>query len=353
MKPGGGAVLLQTGGNVPALIDKEVPEIYMPRVQFFVRYLLVTVTLVYFNFSPIPPLLLSLKHINVIIIIYYAFHLLWWRYYRKNGSNVTLIRLGAWVDSAAAAIALICDPFIVPPTIGLLLIASLGNGIQHGFKIFVECMIGAFIFGTAALTFHYFFLERRPPYNIYLYVFLIGFAIYYAYLLVRRLEHMRMEAIRVSEHDALTGILNRRAFLRTAGYLLTLNERTNVPLVFVFADLDSFKAVNDRHGHVMGDKVLQIFPEIVKSQLRKNDIIARYGGDEFVMILTNTTPENAKSVLNRIEDEFREWAQHNGLPVGVSFGIGTALPGEHDIDNVLRRVDEDLYHVKEAKKARR
>jgi diguanylate cyclase (GGDEF)-like protein len=196
------------------------------------------------------------------------------------------------------------------------------------------------------LVYHFILIGSLPPYNLYFYVFLLGFAVFYSYLLVRRLEQMKMEAIRISEHDSLTGILNRRAFLRTAQYLLMLNERTNIPLVFIYADLDNFKAVNDQFGHDMGDKALRYFSKIAKSGLRKNDIIARYGGDEFVMILTDTSLENAESVLLRIKDEFSLWAKDSGLPVGVSFGMGTTQEGENKLEDVMRRVDAALYDAK-------
>ena len=323
-----------------------IPEIYMPRLQLVVRYILVTITLAYLNYSPFAPLALTLTQINIIIAVYYVFHIFWWLYYKRYGVNIILVRLGAWVDTTAAAMALMCDPFIMPPTVGLLLIASLGNGIQHGFHIFIECIAGAFILGTAALVYHSILIGIWPPYNLYFYVFLISFAVFYAYLLVRRLEQMRMEAIRLSEHDSLTGVLNRRAFLRSAEYLLMLNERASIPLVFIFADLDKFKAVNDQFGHDMGDKVLQQFSRIAKLKLRKNDLIARYGGDEFVMILTNASLENAELVLSRIKDEFSEWAVKEGLPVGVSFGMGTTREGENNLDDVLRRVDAVLYEEK-------
>jgi diguanylate cyclase (GGDEF)-like protein len=338
--------MLETEKHIPVSLVKKVPEIYMPYLQLFVRYMLVTITAAYLNFSPIPPLVLTVIQINIIVAGYYVFHLFWWLYYKKNGANITMIRIGVWVDTIAAAMALMCDPFIIPPTIGLLLISSLGNGIQHGFRIFIESMVGAFILGVIALVYHFILLGGRLPYNIYLYTFLIVFAVFYSYLLVQRLEQMRMDAVQVSEHDALTGILNRRAFLSTAQFLLMLKERTNIPLVFIYADLDNFKAVNDQYGHEMGDKVLRYFSQTAKSRLRKNDIIARYGGDEFVMILTDTTIGNAETVLNRIKNEFREWADKKGLPVGVSFGVGTTQEGENKLDEVLRRVDNALYDEK-------
>ncbi len=336
----------ETEKNNPLSVSKDMPEIYMPSLQLFVRYLLVIVSAAYLNFSPVAPLVLTITQINIIVAFYSVFHFFWWLYYRMYGANNAMIRAGVWADSIAAALVLMCDPFLIPPTVGLLLISALGNGIQHGFHIFIESMVGAFVLGFIALIYHFYLIGGPLPYNIYLYVFLLVFAVFYAYLLVRRLELMRTDAVRISEHDALTGILNRRSFLKKADYLLDLNERTKIPLVFIYADLDNFKAVNDLRGHETGDKVLQYFSQISKSRLRKNDIIARYGGDEFVMILTDTSLENAETVLKRIKSEFTQWAGENGLPVGVSFGVGMAKDGEHRLDDVLRRVDAALLEEK-------
>lgn len=332
--------------HIPVSLVQSKSEIYMPQLQLFVRYLLVGVTAAYLIFSPVPPFVLTIPQINVIVAGYCVFHLFWWIYYKRCGANIAMIRLGVWVDTAAAATVLMCDPYVIPPSIGLLLIAALGNGIQHGFRIFIESMVGAIVLGFMALVAHFYMIGGKLPYNVYLYVFLIVFAVFYAYLLVRRLELMRTDAVRISEHDSLTSILNRRAFLSKAEFLLVLNERTNIPLVFIYADLDNFKAVNDHHGHEMGDKVLRYFSELAKSRLRKNDVIARYGGDEFVMILTDTSIDNADKVLQRIKSEFTGWAKEKGLPVGVSFGVGATQKGENNLDDVLRRVDAALYEEK-------
>ena len=340
--------MAEVDNQVPVSFAETFPEIYMPRLQLFIRYILVTITGVYLNYSPIPPLLLTLTQVNLIIGSYYLFHAFWWWHYKRYGANIIIIRLGAWVDTSAAATALMFDPFIVPPTILVLLIASLGNGIQHGFRIFTECMIGALILGVIALVIHSMLLGSLPPYNLNFCAFLVVFAVFYSYLLVRRLEKMKMEAIRISEHDSLTGILNRRAFLRAAEYLLMLNERSRIPLVFIYADLDNFKAVNDQFGHDMGDKVLRCFSEMSKSRLRKTDIIARYGGDEFLMILTNTSFGSAEGVLHGIKSEFGDWAKNIGLPVGVSFGIGMVREGKNNLDDILRQVDVALYEAKRA-----
>jgi len=332
--------------QIPTSVEALVPEIYMPRLQLFIRLMLGTMSAVYFNYIPIPPLILTVIQINLIIVSYFAFHIFWWWYYKKYGAKIIMLRLGSWIDIMGSTIAALCDPVIIPPMILLFLIASLGNGIQHGLYVFVESMIGAFILGLAALFIHYSLLDHWPPYDLYFYVFLIVVGVSYSYLLVRRIELMRTEAIRMSEHDSLTGILNRRAFLRTAEYLLFLNERKRIPIVFIFADLDNFKAVNDKFGHDMGDKVLRHFADMAQSRLRKSDMIARYGGDEFVMILTDTSLEDAESMIQKFQSNFRDWAQKNGLQVGSSFGFGEAPDGRNDLSDILRQVDVALYDAK-------
>jgi len=336
----------EKGNQIPVSFGALVPEIYMPRLQFFIRMMLGTMSAVYFNYLPIPLLILTITQINLVIIFYCAFHVFWWWYCQRYGAKIIMIRLGSWIDIMGAAIGVFCDPFIIPPLLLLFLIAVLGNGIQHGLYVVIESMIGAFIFGVAALVTHSVLFGDWPPYNLYFYMFLIVVGVYYSYLLVRRLELLRKEAIRDSEHDSLTGIMNRLAFLRAAEYLLLLNERARIPLVFIFADLDNFKAVNDQFGHDMGDKVLRHFSDMARSRFRKSDIIARYGGDEFVMILTNTSLGSAESAVQGLQSDFIDWARNNGLQVGFSFGLEMVPEGKNNIDDILRRVDAALYDAK-------
>jgi diguanylate cyclase (GGDEF)-like protein len=339
----------QNGNQISLPFEEFVPEIYMPRLQLFIRIMLGIMAAVYFNYIPIPLLILSTLQINLIIISYIVFHSCGWWYYKRYGAKNGMIRLGSWIDIMGAVTAILCDPFTIPPMLLLLLIAALGNGIQHGLNVAVESMIGAPILGGAALAIHFRLLGDWPPYNFYFYVLLIAVGLYYSYLLVLRLERMKRQAVRIGEQDPLTGIPNRRPFLRVAEYLLSVNERSPIPLVFVFADLDNFKAVNDRFGHEMGDRVLVHFSGMAKARLRKSDIIARYGGDEFAMILTNTSPGSAESLLQQLQREFWDWAKENGFPVGFSFGLGMAPEGKNNLDDILRQVDTALYEAKTKK----
>lgn len=332
--------------EAPPPDSPSAPETYMPRLQLAIRVSMGALSALYFNLAPVPTLLLTPDRINAVIAGYLAFHLLGWLYFRRRGATSLWIRLGAWVDLAGAFAAILFDPFDIPPMLLLLAICVLGNGIQHGLSVYVESMIGALLLGCAGLAVHYLQLDRRPPYNLYFYVTLLVFATYYSYLLVGRIEFMKKEAIRMSERDPLTGILNRRAFIKAADDLLRLHERGPLPLVFIIADLDRFKAVNDTYGHQTGDGVLRCFADRVRSRLRRSDVFARYGGDEFVIILTHAAAEDAKTLLRQFQNDFRDCGQSLGLGVSVSFGMGVVPEGKNDLDDILRQVDTALYEAK-------
>ena len=168
-------------------------------------------------------------------------------------------------------------------------------------------------------------------------------------MLIRRIEFLKKKALEISERDGLTGIMNRRAFVNAAEYLLLLNERSPMSLIFFFGDLDDFKEVNDKFGHTIGDQVLQHFANMVIGRLRKTDIIARYGGDEFVFILTNTAISDAENIALLLQSDFKNWAETKGMSVGISFGLATVPQGAVQLDDMLRHADRALYKAKKKK----
>ena len=326
-----------------------IPEIYMPLLQFIVRLSLAALTGIYFNWLPIPALVLNKPQIFLIISAFVVFHLLWWWNYKTRGASLFAIRLGAWVDLGGAVTGTLVDPFLVPPMLLLILIAVLGDGIQHGLRMFLEMLFAALVFIIIIFPLRQLITGELPPYSLFFLVFLMVFALYYAYMLIRRIEKMKKEAEEMGDQDALTGLLNRRAFTKSAKYLLSLHERTNMPLVVMFADLDDFKQVNDTFGHEMGDRVLQYFAELVRGGLRRTDISARYGGDEFVFILTDISPKGAGSVALRLQQEFTNWARSTDMKIGVSFGLCAVPEGGMEIEEILHRVDSALYDAKQKK----
>jgi diguanylate cyclase (GGDEF)-like protein len=156
-------------------------------------------------------------------------------------------------------------------------------------------------------------------------------------------------------HDPLTGLLNRRVMESELEREFERNTRYNHPLSVIFSDLDDFKDINDQYGHDVGDKVLVFIADNLKKHSRKTEIVSRFAGDEFVIILPETGSAAAKQFVLRAENFFKKnpfKIEDKGIIISLSFGIAST-----DVDNVsdgnllLKRADEDLYDVKKRKKS--
>ena len=147
--------------------------------------------------------------------------------------------------------------------------------------------------------------------------------------------------------DALTGVANRAMFETTLERTLTRREHETVGVLFV--DLDGFKAVNDEHGHASGDDVLRTVAGRIKNALRPADLVARYGGDEFAVLLDDVEAPFAAEVGERLVAAFTEPIDHgNGRAhVGVSVGVAMSWPDD-DVESIVRRADQAMYRAKAA-----
>jgi len=147
--------------------------------------------------------------------------------------------------------------------------------------------------------------------------------------------------------DPLTGLYNRRFFFENASKLLEIAKRDNKKLIVIFIDLDNFKQINDLYGHATGDAVLKKVGEILKKGFRNSDIVARIGGDEFVIaILLGGSEENIKKIIHRTREEIEK-----AIP-GISFSYGYAkFPDDSDnIEELVKIADERMYEDKKRRK---
>jgi diguanylate cyclase (GGDEF)-like protein len=328
----------------------ELTVFYVPLYQFIVRILLGSLTIIYFYFLPIPTLAFNIHIIFMYFLFYFSFHVVWWRHFRRKGIGFYEIRLANWVDLISGGVAMMIDPYDIPPTLMLILIIVLGNGIQHGLNNFIITAKNALIICFVVTPVHFYLSGHWPPYGFYFcFVFLIVCA-HYAFYLLQRIENLKIQAENLAQLDELTGVMNRRAFIKSAEYLISLRTRNQIPLVFVFADLDGFKKVNDIRGHAVGDMVLKSFTMMAIQNFRKTDIVARYGGDEFVFVLTNSDLENATLVMSRLETQFANWASIHNIKVGISYGIKELSDSVEKLDEILHEADESLYKAKRAKR---
>jgi diguanylate cyclase (GGDEF)-like protein len=150
--------------------------------------------------------------------------------------------------------------------------------------------------------------------------------------------------------DPLTGIANRRAFLHDADLMAKRNSAHPKPCAVLLIDLDHFKSINDRFGHAVGDRVLEIFSAAARASIRASDLLGRLGGEEFAVVLHDTAREKAMAVAERIRESFAEQAKEvDSRPVCATVSIGVVQndSGPMDIPGLLAQADQALYVAKE------
>lgn len=161
---------------------------------------------------------------------------------------------------------------------------------------------------------------------------------------------------RTSLVDTLTGINNRRFLEQRIDEEVNRCKRNEQPLSCLFLDIDFFKAVNDNYGHQVGDEVLAAVAEAVKKQLRSNDVFSRYGGEEFVALLTNIDETMAYEIANRIRRTIKELTvnvEPHEVKVTLSIGFATFTPDQKEriatsdvAASLIRNADQALYEAK-------
>jgi diguanylate cyclase (GGDEF)-like protein len=155
---------------------------------------------------------------------------------------------------------------------------------------------------------------------------------------------------RVASTDALTGLLNRRRFAEIAEPELARSRRSGHPLTLALGDIDYFKRINDRHGHAAGDHVLHSVAKLLQDGLRDYDSVARWGGEEFVVLLPDTDESTAQAVVERLRETIA--ASHPSfdgasIPVTMTFGVAQ-YAGDDNWHAIVARADQALYRGKAA-----
>jgi diguanylate cyclase (GGDEF)-like protein len=150
--------------------------------------------------------------------------------------------------------------------------------------------------------------------------------------------------------DPLTGIANRRSFLNDGTELAKRHAASPRPSAVLLLDLDHFKSINDRFGHAIGDRVLQVFADTARANVRSADLIGRLGGEEFAAVLYDVGREKAVALAERVRSAFAEAATEvDGRPVSATVSIGMVVTEEQplDVPALLGQADEALYYAKE------
>jgi diguanylate cyclase (GGDEF)-like protein len=160
------------------------------------------------------------------------------------------------------------------------------------------------------------------------------------------------ELIHRATTDSLSGIPNRRYFELRAREEIAYAHRSNTPIGMIMADIDHFKEVNDTHGHQAGDTVIKELCRIMKAQVRREDLLGRYGGEEFVMLLRGTSsPKSALGFCERLRERVEKHAfVHDEITMHITISIGLCYQsGERiqSLQHLIYKADEALYSAKQ------
>jgi diguanylate cyclase (GGDEF)-like protein len=168
--------------------------------------------------------------------------------------------------------------------------------------------------------------------------------------LINNLKQAEQKLMEMATRDFLTGLLNRREGLNRFHEEISKGKRKQHPLSVILLDIDHFKNINDTHGHLAGDRVLQKLAETLKNTMRDYDIVCRYGGEEFLLVLPDTALLEAVDIANRLRNKIAglQYAIDSKTSIGMTTSLGVAqLTGNEDLNTLIYRVDQALYKAKE------
>lgn len=169
----------------------------------------------------------------------------------------------------------------------------------------------------------------------------------------KRVKDLLENEERIARTDFLTGLPNSREFMERLTPEVARCHRDNKPLCVLYLDLDNFKRVNDRYGHIAGDEVLNLVADALRHQLRASDVPARLGGDEFAALLWQTSAEGAAQIGERLVETVIEIGkEYAGCELSASIGVIWYDYPPADVKEVVKRADNAMYDAKQAGKRR-
>jgi len=167
----------------------------------------------------------------------------------------------------------------------------------------------------------------------------------------RELEKAHDQLVSMVNHDSMTGLYNRRYFNEITTTLMHITKRNENALSVLMIDIDNFKIINDKYGHLEGDKVIQEVAKLLMKITRQSDIVIRFGGEEFIVLLPNTDIEGASEIAKKIKNQINEitiyLSDTNKITFTVSIGVAACdCNHDMDIDELVHKADVAMYDAK-------
>lgn len=273
---------------------------------------------------------------------------LWWatRGVRTSAALAAIVYLELLLMAVASSVSLFFDHSrLTAPLDTMMLVIVLSGSAWPTLRHFITgtlvCVLPMlFALATAGVD-----PAVWAHYTIYLGAsVLVAFALWRQRVLAARAStRLRAELVRRASEDAMTGVLNRAGWNLQAPRVLAAAEANDQPVALLYLDLDHFKSINDRHGHAVGDAVIEHAARLIRDEVREHDVVARLGGEEFAVLLTGAGASRAPAVAERIRDDFEN--RSSPAPCSLCVGVADRLPGE-SLKALMGRADAALLRAK-------
>lgn len=211
--------------------------------------------------------------------------------------------------------------------------------------------------GDTSFILHYYKFKLEMYYKVLIYLFamsLILLLLIKMKALIRTLERSNHELSYLATIDPMTKLYNRRYFLDISEQIHSLSQRKDHKLSIALLDIDNFKQINDTYGHQTGDSVIITLAEKLQKCTRKSDVLCRFGGEEFIILLPDTPIEDAltlsESIRKEVEHLLIQTEDKTKVRITVSIGVSEVCQNETDISNAIARADNALYKAKNSGK---
>jgi diguanylate cyclase (GGDEF)-like protein len=170
--------------------------------------------------------------------------------------------------------------------------------------------------------------------------------------LLMKLNALEKEMRILATYDQLTNTLTRKEFIEKASEHKKIAQREKINTIFLMIDIDHFKKINDTYGHLVGDDVLSAFGDLLNQNKRETDLVGRFGGEEFILLLWNTDKAGAVTYAENIHNNLKKLDfQHNNIKISFTISIGISLSdvdNQSDINELIEQADKAMYAAKES-----
>lgn len=219
------------------------------------------------------------------------------------------------------------------------------------------------IFSIIASELMYFILGELLIDEVHWVGFTIGFIVpatlapitsWYTIGLLIKIHHLEVEMRDLATYDDLTKLLSRKAFMANAENIYIVSKSENSQFAILYIDIDNFKNINDKYGHIAGDEVLKSFAKILKDIKRENDFVGRLGGEEFAYILPETDCVGASSFAKRLRESVNsQFLDFHDSSIKYTISMGISIYDKNndiELDHLIKQADDALYKAKHSGK---